>query len=435
MKRFFLTLILSVACVAASLAQSATTEFTVNGIKVIYKPTVKNMVSVRVYFRGGVTNYSARQAGIENLALGAIIKCGTMKHSANEFKDIADYYDIGLSNNAELDYSNIEMTCISKYFDKGWDLLAEAINTPIFDNSELQLLKNSITSDIKQEESSPDKHIEQLLLKNAFEGTVYATDPDGTEASINAFTTEQLKEYYTGNMLNKSKMFIVIAGKLNSEDIMAKVKAAFSNIAFKPYREPVLEAPIWTDNRTTVEAQSLSTNYVDGILNAPAMTNPDYIPFRLGVSAFSGTLFSVLRTQHNLSYDPGAYMANTRMPYMVMYVSTTNPSEAINLMVHELNRVKGLTLSNRGVNQIKASFITSNYMKLQSSSAITGNLGIAEIMGGWQYFENIPTLLEQVTPDQITKAMQKYPIGVRWSYLGDMDAEKQCKDAFNMEVK
>lgn len=434
MKRIFLTFIIALSCVNVLWAQNETTSFDVDGLKVIYKPTVKNMVSVRVYFRGGVTNYTAQQSGIENITLGAVIKCGTTKHSANDFKDIADYYDIGLSNTAELDYSGIEMSCISKYFDKGWDLLTEAINNPIFDNNELQLLKNSITSDIRQQEANPDKHVQQMLINNAFAGTLYAIDPDGTEETIASFTPAQLKEYY-GTMLNKNKMFIVIAGKLTTDDIIRKVKAAFSNIPVRPYTAPVLTAPVWNDNKTTIETRNLSTNYVNGILNAPVMTDPDYIPFRLGVSAFSGTLFSVLRTQRNLSYDPGAYCANLRMPYMVMYVSTTNPAEAVGLMVSELNRVKGLNISNKGVDQIKSSYITSNYMKLQSSSAITSNLGLAEIMGGWSYFENIPVLLDQVTSAQITKAVQKYAVGVRWSYLGNAEAAQQAKAAFSEPVK
>lgn len=434
MKRVFLTLIFTIFCFTAILAQSETTSFDVNGIKVIFKPTVKNMVSVRIYFRGGVSNYTAQQAGIERLTLGAVIGCGTTKHTANEFKDIADYYDIDFGNTAEYDFSGVEMSCISKYFDQGWNLLAEAINNPSFDNNELQLLKNTITSAIRQEESSPDKHVEQLLVKNAFAGTAYATDPDGTEETIAAFTPTDLKNYYS-TMLNKNKMFIVIAGKITKEEIIEKVKAAFSNIPSKPYTPATLRAPVWNDNHTTAEPRSLATNYIDGILNAPVMTSPDYIPFKLGISAFSGTLFSVLRTQHNLSYDPGAFTTNLRMPYTVMYVSTTSPNEAVSLMVYELNRVKGLTMSNRSLNQIKSSFITSNYMKLQSSSAITGNLGIAEIMGGWYYFENMPALLDQVTAEQIAKAMQKYTLGVRWSYLGDMEAAKQASSAFSMAVK
>lgn len=433
MKRIFLILIFCAAYTVA-FTQAPTTSFDVDGIKVIFKPTVKNMVSVRVYFRGGVSNYSAKQAGIEKLTLGALGQCGTLKHGANDFKDIADYYSINFGSAAEYDFSDMEMSCISKYFDKGWELLSEAINSPVFDANELQLLKNAFVSATRQQEANPDDHVQQMVLKNAFAGTVYATDPDGTEETLNSFTPADLKSYYTSNMLNKNKMFIVIAGKLTREEIMAKVKAAFSNIPSKPYTPAVLTAPVWNDNQTTIEARSLATNYIAGIFNAPVMTSPDYIAYKLGVSAFSGTLFSELRTKRNLSYDPGATTVNQLMPYAVMTVSTTSPNEAVTLMANELTRDKGLNITANSVEQLKSSFITSNYVKLQSSSAITGNLGVAEIMGGWKYFENIPAMLEKVTSEKITEVMQKYAVGVRWGYLGDTEGAKQSKDAFAIKI-
>ncbi|EHQ28526.1 M16 family metallopeptidase [Mucilaginibacter paludis] len=434
MKATLFTLILITACFTSSFAQYETSAFNVNGIKVIFKPTVKNMVSVRVYFRGGVSNYNAQQAGIEKLTLEAVTKCGTTKHTADQFKDIADYYDIDLSSTAEYDYGAIGMSCISKYFDKGWDLLADAVNNPVFNERELKLVKNKMIADIKQTESSPDKHIEQLTLKNAFEGTAYATDPDGTEETIPALNAEDLKKYYT-TLLNKNKMFIVIAGKITKDEIIAKVSAAFGNIPALPYEEAVLKEPLWKDNKLVSEQRNLSTNYINGVLNAPVMTSPDFIPFRLGTSVLGGVLFSEIRTKRNLSYAPGAYSTNLRMPYAVMYVSTTNPAEAVSIMTNQLNRVKKLIVSNRALNEMKSSYITNNYKKLQSSSAITSNLGLAEIMGGWNFFEIAPNMLEQVTAEQIAQVMQKYIVGVRWSYLGDENQAKAATEAFNMAVK
>ncbi len=62
-----------------AIAQSKATSFDVAGIKVILKPTQKEIVNISVYFRGGVTNYAAEQAGIEHLALAATTECGTKK--------------------------------------------------------------------------------------------------------------------------------------------------------------------------------------------------------------------------------------------------------------------------------------------------------------------------------------------------------------------
>jgi zinc protease len=70
MKKIFVTFLLICGSLSVT-AQTETTSFDVDGIKVIFKPTLKDIVNVRMYYRGGVTNYPASQAGIESFALEA----------------------------------------------------------------------------------------------------------------------------------------------------------------------------------------------------------------------------------------------------------------------------------------------------------------------------------------------------------------------------
>ena len=74
-------------------AQTTTTSFDVDGIKVIYKPTVKDIVNVGIYFRGGVNNYTNDKAGIEDLAVSGATECGTEKYTRDEYKNKVDLFD------------------------------------------------------------------------------------------------------------------------------------------------------------------------------------------------------------------------------------------------------------------------------------------------------------------------------------------------------
>ena len=83
-------------------AQQKTTAFEVEGIKVIFKPTVKNVISVRLFYRGGVANYLADNAGIEEFALKAAVDCGTQKYTANAYRDKTDKYGVVISAASDL---------------------------------------------------------------------------------------------------------------------------------------------------------------------------------------------------------------------------------------------------------------------------------------------------------------------------------------------
>jgi len=418
----------------AVFAQSATTAFDVDGIKVIFKPTVKEIINVRVYFKGGVTNYPASQAGIESFTLSAISQCGTKKYDANAFRNLADNYSIEIGADATYDYGVVEMECVSQYINDGWDLFADAIVNPVFDANEIELLRNKILAGERQASTDPDKHSDQLILQNAFAGTPYATDPNGTEETLSKFTPDDLRAYYK-SILNKNQMFIVVAGKISKEELVAKIHASFANLPSRPYQAPHLHAPLWNDYKVLTEKRDLSTNYINAIMNSPPVYSPDYVPYRLAISVLAGSLFSDLRTDLNLGYDPGAESVMRKMPYATMSISTTQPTQAVHEMVKILNLVRQYGVSERGLKQLKSSYITTSYITQQSTSAITGGLGEAEIFGGWETAEQLPALIDKVTIQQIDNAINEYVVGLRWSYLGNADQATDATGAFSEQVK
>ncbi|QQL48693.1 M16 family metallopeptidase [Mucilaginibacter ginkgonis] len=437
MKKLYIICLLLLPVVVQVKAQTLNTRtassFTVNGLKVIFKPTVKDVISVRMYFRGGVYNYPGDKAGIESFALKAATQCGTKKYSADAFRDIADKFGIDIGGSSTYDYGNIGMDCVKQYFDQGWDLFASAVNSPIFTESEVSLLKSKLITMASSQQGDPDKHIDDMVMKYAYKGTPYATDPDGDIISLTPITATDLRDYYA-HILSKNRMFLVIAGNITRAQVEEKVKAFFAALPDIPYIPPVRTSPQWAENHLDVEGRELATNYITGVFNAPPINTPEFLAYRMGISGLGGSLFSELRTQLNLSYDPGASAISYLMPYGFMHVSTNSPKEAVEGMVRIISRVKSLGISDDGLKYLKSTFITSNYIKDQGSSAITANLGSAEINGGWEYAENLPAMLDKVTVEQINEAMLKYIAGIRWVYLGSPKLAQQADDAFSTAV-
>src|ERR1700761_3413444 len=104
MKQILIIISLLLSIISDSIAQSETKSFDVDGIKVIYKPSVKDIINVRIYYRGGTSNYPANEAGIETLTLAAAAKCGTKKYSSEAMRDSLDKYDILMYGNSGYDY-------------------------------------------------------------------------------------------------------------------------------------------------------------------------------------------------------------------------------------------------------------------------------------------------------------------------------------------
>ena len=434
MKQLYISILFLLFTCGYSFAQQEATTFDVDGVKVIFKPAAKTMVCAKIYFRGGVADYSTAQSGIARITMSALLNCGTKNYTAMAFKDSADKYSIRLTPGAAYDYSSIELNCLYKYFDMGWQLFSDAVKNPVFDDTQLDLLKNKVISSTKSADADPVSYTNSLALKNAFDGTAYAVDPDGNENSIAALNVADLKDYYA-KILNKNRMFIVVVGNIGIDELTQKIKLLVEGLPTAPYQQVALTAPLMNDNKTVVEPRNIPTDYVVGVINAPKITSPDYLPFELALRVFGGYLFSVLRTNHNLSYSQGARMVDRLMPHGFVYVTTTEPKDAVTMIVNAINRMKTLELSSRSMNRIRNNYITSNYMTMQSTSAIANNLGTAEVMGGWYYFETIPASVDGVSADQITAAFAKYIVGVRWAFVGKPEHAKDAADAFKLPVK
>ena len=422
--------------VESAMAQPvATSSFNVDGIKVIYKPTLKNIVNISVYFRGGVTNYTGEKAGIEKLAVEAAVECGNAKYSKDDFKDKSDLFGIELTEGASLDNAKIGLNCLTKYFNEGWDLLAEAVTEPIYNENAFEKLKQKTIGLLKQSEGNPDYRLRTMAVQNAFAGTSYAINPDGTESTLASITAAEAKDYYFKTLLNKSRIFIVVVGNIPKEEITAKISAAFASVPTLGYQPHVTEAPKFFHNTVNVEERSIATNYIIGIMNAPAYTSPDFMPYRLAISELHGWLFYEIRTKRNLSYAPDAGVHDLLLPYSYVYVSTTNPEAAVEVMTNVINNEQQSSIARKSLDEIKALYITGSYRRDESTDAIADNLGMSEVLGNWEIAEQMPEMVRKTTRNEMSRVFKKYITGIRWTYLGDKQKADEAMHSFNMKVK
>ena len=434
MKYILCFILISSATINAGIAQSKTEKFTVDGITVIMRPTVKDIVNVSVYYRGGVSDYSADKAGLGNLALAATTECGTKNYTKNEFKDKADKYGIELYGSSTYDYGTVNLNCISKYFNEGWSLLTEAVNNPVYNEKEFDLMKQKIITGIKSQESNPDAKIMKMAVDNTFKGTAYERDPEGEVNTVEKITSEEAKDFYYKTLLNKNKIFVVVVGKISKADITAKIKKAFSNIPTRVYKEVVYHTPEIKTNSLHIEQRTLATNYIVGVMNSPAYTSPEYVASRVAYATFSQNLFTEIRTKRNLSYAPYSYPITGKMPYAIMYVSTTDPKASVVVMNNEIKRLKKEGFSQKELTESKNIYITANFMKQESTSALASSIGNAEILGDYKMSDEFVNKIQKVTPADMTNSFKKYIKGVNWNYLGDEKAAEAAKEAFDMKV-
>ena len=82
-------------------------EFEVDGIKVILKPSVKEVISVRLFVNGGTANYPKDKEGIEALTLNLATSGGTVTMPKVEFNNELEKIGTSINSSTNFDYGDV----------------------------------------------------------------------------------------------------------------------------------------------------------------------------------------------------------------------------------------------------------------------------------------------------------------------------------------
>jgi zinc protease len=396
-------------------------EIMVDGVKVIFKPSIKEIISVRLFIKGGTANYPKDQEGIENIALSVATEGGTKTQTKTEFASALEKIGTSISSSSSLDFSEVSMTCVKSFWDPSWKLFAEAMTTPRFDEKEFSIIKERAIAQAKEAEADPDEYLKNKALQNTFSNGNYSKIPTGTVQSLEKITLQQTIAHYN-SILGKQNCFLVVVGNMTEADLKQKVSAAFKALGAGKVakKEPRFEFK----PTANIENREIATNYIRGTMNAPSINEKEGIPMMLAMAILYDRFFLELRTKRSLSYAPSAFYATSAMnnPYVVYYISSTDPKQSLQVMIDEINKVKNQGFSEKELKDMKESYLTNHFLKLETNDSQTMSLGMSEVAGDWRKAESFMETVEKATIHDLNAVFKKYSSSINWTYLGKESA-------------
>ena len=353
-------------------------DMMVDGVKVIVHPSNNEIVQIQAVIKGGVQNYPASKAGIENLAINALTECGTANDDKNSFKDKLDKVSGQVYGSAGMDFSTFSLNCLREDLNTVWPLYEDAFTKPKFGEKEFARIKQDAINGIREMESQPDYAIDKLAKSTAFAGMNYAKDPSGTEASVKGLTAAEVQNYYK-SIATKSRLLFVVVADLDKAEIEQKIQHLLSAI---PQGQPfVMKKETFAAKANTFKAEKkeLATNYIHAVAGGPVPGTKDYNAFVLAMRIFADRHFLEVRTNNGLSYAPQSYFDGGLTASANIGVSTTEPNKYIQVLNKLVDKTrKGFT--EEEVKNMKTTYITSQYYRQETNAAQAGSLAANEVL-------------------------------------------------------
>lgn len=408
------------ANVAAQTDGDVTTT-TVNGLRILVKRTPgAEFVAGQLYVLGGVRNWTAQNAGIENLAIAVATEGGTRSLDKDAFAQRLAKLGSDLGGGSNNDFSVISAKGLKANWDETFGLMVDAFLNPALPASELEIARARQLSGLRHEQESPDGRLGYMTHMALFANHPYANRAVGTPESVAAVRADQLASYL-GGLRETSRLVLVVVGDVDPMHVIDAAGKAFAGLPRGDYKPEPLPALSFAAPKLTSEFRKLPTNYVNGIFQGPSWKDPDITAGMVAMSLLNYRLFQEVRTKRNLSYAPSAGLrSQSQSPLGYLYVTAVDPNQTFGVMLEEAKKLRTAPPTAKELAGTKSLFLTG---LLQANETVDGQaalLGRSLIYAGdWRFARELPAKVRAVTGPQLQQFAQGHLQHLQTFVLGD----------------
>jgi len=352
------------------------------------------------------------KAGVNEL-MGGMLNEGTTTKTKVQFDEAVDQ----MGANIGLSASGASVSSLTRYFDKAFGLMAEALRNPAFPAASFDKLKSQSITGLKSSERSA-KAISQRVVHALAYGTKHPNGEFETEKSINAITLDDVKATYK-KYITPSRGYLTFVGDIKPEAAKALATKAFGDWKGSPLTLPVLTKvnnPAKTeinvvDLPTAVQSEITVTNLVD-----LPMSNPDYHAVLLANQILGGgsdsRLFRNLREKHGFTY--GAYSSTGAGRFQTMFeanaaVRNEKVDSAVVEFLREIQNMRTVKVDNEELQNTKNLYNGNFALGLENparTASFASNILINNLPK--DFYRTYLQKINAVTPDDILRVSKKY---------------------------
>lgn len=320
--------------------------------------------------------------------------------------------------------------CQAKDFGLTLSTLADEMRHPSFPQEELDKLRAQSLSGLERaRQDTGGTGGAGAIASIAFADMIFpkghpywAPTIDQQEESLKKITRDDIAGFHSA-YYRPDTAVIVIVGDVKTDEAVAAVKSAFGDWAKPATAAPTLAIP---DVALPAEAPKATvlvtpgapqTSVLWGFPGGLKRTDPDFyavtiMNYILGGDTFRSRLGKNIRDVNGLAYSVYSYFdAQHGAGPFAAFLGTNprNANKAISLLrsLTAQMQKEGVT-----VDEVEGAkkFLTGSYpLRLETNAGVAGQLLVSEDYGlGLDYIQKRAGLINNVTPEQVSKAAQKY---------------------------
>ena len=382
----------------------------------------------------GLTVLTERMPGLRSATVGIWVRRGS-RHEPEDWNGVCHFIEhavfTGTGRRTALDiavesdrlgghfdaYTTHEMTgfalkVVDTSVPAAFDLLADMLARPRFDEEELRREQKVIIEEMKMVEDTPDEFLAEIFNAAYFPGHPLGRPIEGTEETVSTFGHERTARFHA-SAYAPPNLVVAAAGNVEHERLVELAARAFENgnadagdVRSVKEESPSPAAPILIQRKKELEQAHL-------ILAAPfpsARHEDRYAASLLSSVIGGGTssrLWQRVREERGLAYSVGAAGSHFTDAGIFQIYAGTSPEqldEVLDISLEEMRRALRVAVGEEELRLVKDQAVSSILLGLESTSARAGTLARQEIVHGRRIPpEQVIARIEAVTPEDMLR--------------------------------
>jgi zinc protease len=374
------------------------------------------VVTVSMAIKAGGLVEPADKPGLSSLT-ASLLTQGTKKRTAGQISSEIDFIGGSLSVSGGDDFASANLRVLAKDIKTGFDLLADVLMNPVFDQKEIDRKVKETLAAIRHEKDEPEVIAGDAFSKAVFGSHPYGRTSDDVAAYLPKVTKLDIQDFYA-RRYGPNDCVVAVVGDVTEKEVVALLREHFAGWKPAERQDPPHAAPP-AISALTVKKMDKNITQANIALGQVGISreNPDFyavlvMNYILGGGGFSSRLMDDIRDNRGLAYDVHSSFAAQKEPGAFRVWTQTksgSANEAIAEIFKQLKRIRTEPVSDKELADAKAYLTGSFPLRMDTSAKIAVMLTNIEIYGlGLDYPQRYAVLIDAVTKDDILRVAKKY---------------------------
>lgn len=390
-----------------------------NGMKVYFLVDNKlPMVRVEAQAHSGKVTDPIDKVGLASLASTAL-STSSKAYAPDDLKQVLNDNAINIYSNSSSRHSSVSMSYLTEDKELAFNIFADILKNPTFDEQEFETLKTRTISGIYRRNDEASGVAFREFQKIIF-GSDYPLTYQEEIYTINSITRDDVQRFYAEYYYPKN-MTLTVTGDFDIEEMKQLLEYHFatwySPLQYKKISIPEAKTDSETDVFVVDKPDASQTWVLIGHRSNLLLKDDDYAPMvllnEILGGGFNSRVYKSVRVDKGLSYSPAGFLSvsydSPGALYLLAPTATENTLKAAKALVEEIRIITNEKVTKRELEFARDSYFNSYVFKYEKPEYTLYSLKNYDYYGYDRNFSNIlKEKIEKVTVDDIYRVAQKY---------------------------